>query len=136
MVKQHPGGLDAGDAGRGCGDGIRGRAAKPVPVWRRRGEMRNTDPATPTRCGGLIPSDDTASRSLVETHRPQLPVMARLVRRGADRAGPLAPVSWPALSDCVETLFHPRPHVATPPPDAACLALRPGAASAPGSRRS
>src|SRR3954464_1255881 len=26
-------------------------------------------------------------------------------------------------ADCVKTLFHPRPHVATPPPDAACLAL-------------
>src|SRR4051795_2928312 len=38
----------------------------------------------------------TASRSLVETHRPHLPVMARLVRRGADMAGPVAPASWPA----------------------------------------
>src|SRR3954470_986729 len=39
----------------------------------------------------------TASRGLVETHRPRrLPVMARLVRMGVKIAAPVATVSWPA----------------------------------------
>src|SRR4051794_25140179 len=69
----------------------------------REPDLRSARPVPWNRCLELFPfafahgSGSTASRSLVETYRPHLPVMVRLARRGADRAGPLAPVLGPAL---------------------------------------